>query len=302
MNRITFLKALDTVAGKGIMALMPRAGAPPHVDMDRVGRVLFIRPGGIGDFVLLLPSINALASRFPGIRIDVLCEKRNAGVADFSDKIDNVYLYDRGGDLVKCLKNRYAIVIDSEQWYRLSAVIARLTGAPVRIGFNTNERGKIFTHRTPYDKDEYEALCFSCLIEPLLGQAPDLSAAGPFVTVPDNLPQRLTSLLKSSPIAVAPGASVEEKRFSPERFAQIVSKFTEEGYPVVLLGASTDKADAETITRLSPGCLDLTGKTSLSETASILKMSRLLLTTDSGLLHLAYGLGTPTVALFGCSN
>lgn len=302
MNSITFLKALDTVVGKGIMALLPRTSSSPPVDMKRTSRVLFIRPGGIGDFLLLLPTINAMASGFPHIRIDVLCEKRNSGVAAFTSNFNNVYLYDRGVDLVKCLKKRYDIVIDTEQWHRLSAVTAYLTGAPLRIGFTTNERGKVFTHRIHYDENTYETLCFSRLIEPLLGQTPNSSASGPFVKSPDSLPPRLTSMLKRSPIAVAPGASAKEKLFPPEKFARIVSEFADKGHSVILLGSSKDKVTTGTISRLSPGCIDLAGETSLAETASILKLSRLLLTTDSALLHLAVGLGIPTVALFGCSN
>ena len=302
MNRITFLKILDVLAGKGIMALMPAARPSLPIVMDNATRALFIRPGGIGDFVLLLPAINALAHRFPGIRIDVLCEKRNAGVADLTRNIRTVYRYDHGVDIIRCLRNSYDVVIDTEQWYRLSAVVARFTGARVRVGFDTNDREKAFTHRIPYDKNEYEALSFSRLTEPLTYSHIDLSSSIPFVEAPDALPAHLSSRLDGLTVAIAPGASLKEKRFSTEKFGGIASELAGEGYTVVLLGSSSDKADAEKITRLSPGCLDLTGKTSLAEAASILKISRLLLTTDSALLHIAAGLGTPTVALFGCSN
>jgi len=91
-------------------------------------------PAGIGDAVLLIPAIEAVRMKFPDARIDILCEKRNADIFILTKMVNKVYLYDRGLELFKCLRNNYDVVIDTEQWHRLSAIVARMTGTPIRIG------------------------------------------------------------------------------------------------------------------------------------------------------------------------
>ena len=72
------------------------------------------------------------------------------------------------------------------------------------------------------------------------------------------------------------------------------------GYKIVILGSDPDREDADRINKYTGNnCIDLTGKTSLMDVAVILKKSRLLVTADSGLMHIAYAVGTPTVSLFG---
>ena len=146
MNKINFLKSLDKALGKPLISLLSIRWAPRRNTLGIARRILFIRPGGIGDATLLLPAIKKLIAKFPETHIDVLCEKRNADIFKLAEDVNNLYLYDRGLELLACLKNTYDVVIDTEQWHRLSAVIAHLTGAPIRIGFDTNERSKLFTH------------------------------------------------------------------------------------------------------------------------------------------------------------
>jgi ADP-heptose:LPS heptosyltransferase len=71
------------------------------------------------------------------------------------------------------------------------------------------------------------------------------------------------------------------------------------GYKIVMLGTDVDKKEAEKIKKYVPDSIDLTGKTNLGETAYILSHSKALITGDSGLMHIAYAVGTPTVTLFG---
>jgi ADP-heptose:LPS heptosyltransferase len=66
-----------------------------------------------------------------------------------------------------------------------------------------------------------------------------------------------------------------------------------------LLGSSADKADADLIRKKAPDTTDLAGKTDLRQVATVLGMSSLLISADSGLLHIAYAVDTPTVSLFG---
>ncbi len=297
--KIKVLKLIDGSIGRAFVRFIPIF---PENTLNRIEKILIIRPGGIGDAVLLLPAIQALREKFGDSRIDVLCEKRNGKIFGLSGGIDNVYLYDRGLDLFRCLKNRYDVVIDTEQWHRLSAVIAYLTGAAMRIGFATNERERLFTHKVAYSHKEYEVYSFLRLIEPPAGHVPGFKTEVPFITAPDELLSvRLrTDMGKDKKvIAVFPGASVVERRWGGDRFGKVAQAFQDKGYRIVILGSRADGEAAEVIKRHAPGCVDLTGKTGLAEVAAVLRHSRVLLSADSGLMHIAYAVGTPTVSLFG---
>ncbi len=164
------------MAGSALISILRRIGRVDKTWKSRATetfeQILVIRPGGIGDAVLLLPALAEIRNYCPNAHIDILCEKRNQGVFHLSGDINRIYLYDSGWGLLKCLRNSYDAVIDTEQWHRLSAIIAYLTGAHMRVGFNTNERGELFTHQVPYGHDDYEGLSFFNLIAPVVGITP----------------------------------------------------------------------------------------------------------------------------------
>ena len=311
MTKIKLLKSIDGFLGKPLVYLLP--GINKSYKAATAGgsrRILIIRPGGIGDAVLLLPAINTLKAKLPDSEIDVLSERRNAEVFEFSNDIGRIYLYDRGMDIVKCLRNEYDVVVDTEQWHRLSAVVAYLTGAAVRIGFDTNERGRLFTHRIPYRQDDYEVYSFLNLIEPLInnlefGSCVSSSAFDldrPFLNIEDTLSvdsSYSTFKLQPPVIAISPGASVDERRWGGDRFGKVARALRNRGYRIVILGSGADTKDAGAIKKYVDDCVDLTGKTTIKDAAAILKGCKLLLSADSGLMHIAYAAGTATVSLFG---
>ena len=298
MNKITLLKSVDKVVGKFLVSLLDKKARPERTPRD-INSILIIRPGGIGDAVLLLPAIRALKSRFPEASIDVLCEKRNAGIFGLTEDIDHVYLYDKGSEIFRCLRNKYDVVIDTEQWHRLSAVIAYLAGARARIGFDTNERRKLFTHTVSYSHDDYEADSFLHLVSPLTGEVRTFQPDEPFIKISAHVPAGLLPASGRKLIAIFPGASVAERRWGGEKFGKLAKILCDKGYDIAVLGSSADRGDADEIRHLLPGCIDLAGKTSLKEVAAVLKNCRLLISADSGILHIAYGVGTSTVSLFG---
>jgi lipopolysaccharide heptosyltransferase II len=314
-NKIKFLKSVDKVVGKPLVYLLPSLYKSRRDMRVPAERILVIRPGGIGDAVLLLPAIRILKTLLPDTGIDILCEKRNFSIFQLSKEVGGLYLYDRDMELLKCLRNKYDIVIDTEQWHRLSAVVALLTGAPIRVGFNTNERVRVFTHTLPYSHDDYEVYSFLRLIEPLTESLdpgacwqesvfdPDKAFIEPTEEAVDRdvlatLKEALRRWSKGL-VAISPGATVEERRWGGNRYGRVAERLTEEGYGILILGTGAEKGDAERILSFAEECVDLTGKTDLKAAAFILKNCRLFIGPDSGLLHIAYAVGTPTVSLFG---
>jgi ADP-heptose:LPS heptosyltransferase len=294
--QIQLLKLIDKVLGSFVAACLPAARARQVLPR----RILLIRPGGIGDAVLLVPAILALREKFPEAEISVLAERRNGPVFSLCSAVDCLLLYDNIFDLIKTMGGRYDLVIDTEQWHRLSAVVGRLTGAPFSIGFATNNRKRLFSHQIGYSHDDYEGASFLNLLRPL-GITP-VALRFPFLTVPGQAARRAAELLaplSGKPlVAIFPGASIAERRWGAERFRSVAELLAKSGMAVVVVGGPADAADGELAVAGGFG-LNLAGKTTLAETAAVIASSALLVSGDSGVLHIAVGLGVATVSLFG---
>jgi len=294
-----FLKSVDSIVGRLASHLLPSPAKPLSITCVR--SILIIRPGGIGDAALLAPAIGLLKTHLPDTSIDVLAERRNAGVFSLVPGIRNLFLYDTPSDLIKVIGGDYDAVIDTEQWHRLSAVVARLTGAPVLIGFGTNERRKLFNNYVSYCHGDYEVNSFIHLLEPL-GITAIWNESTPFLEIPEIIGQENSlsdKLLDERPyVAIFPGASIKERQWGMHHFREIVSRLEVEGVMVVVIGGVEDRAQGEEIVA-GGRALNLAGTMNLAGTAKIISRAALLLSGDSGVLHLGVGLGVETISLFG---
>lgn len=262
--------------------------------------LLLIRPGGIGDAVLLVPAIREFKTKFPDSEVTVLAERRNGSVFSLCSYVSKVLFYDRPAQLLAAMSRRYDLVIDTEQWHRLSAVVARTVRSDLKIGFATNERQRLFNATIAYGHEDYEVDSFLRLLEPVELKCPKVCF--PFLTVPESAKRlaerKLEFLAGQRFVAFFPGASIPERRWGPEKFHQLAIWLNGLGLQVVVVGGGQDRVSGESILCGDQG-INLAGKTSLAETAAVLQRSRLLVSGDSGVLHLAVGLDVPTVSLFG---
>jgi ADP-heptose:LPS heptosyltransferase len=294
-----FLKKVDGIFGSLLVRLCP--SPKKKVSLHTSSRLLLIRPGGIGDAVLLVPVVGRLREVFPSARIEVLAEKRNSGVFALCPEIDQVMCYDRPKDLFAILSNSYDVIIDSEQWHRLSAIVARMIRSKIKIGYGTNDRKRLFTQSIEYRHENYEMDSFLELLEPM-GIEPPATIPSPFLTVPsveqDSTDKILEHYRQKPFIVLFPGASIAERCWGVEKFRQLARRLIAEGLAVVVVGGKEDIATGRSIEN-GLSILNLTGKTSLCGTAGVLNRSQLLISGDSGVLHVGVGLGISTVSLFG---
>ncbi len=306
--KIEGLKKLDRVVG-GIACSVSKLFVKPRVNSSAsIPKILLIRPGGIGDAALLYPALRALREEFPEAQINVLAEKRNAGILIGCSYIDRVFLYDRRPpvELFEALGSGYDIVVDTEQWHRLTAAFSYLTRASQRVGYATNRRGELFTHPVPYSHDDYEVYSFLNLISAITKNRYEFNEDTPFIPLEDGLKEKACPILSNfkdnwnGVVGMFAGATVEERRWGVENFSELSEALSCEGYGTVLLGGRSDIKDARVFELNSKGiCLNLVAKLPLMETAAVISQVDLFITGDSGLMHVAYGVGTPTVSLFG---
>lgn len=298
-GQIRLLKLADRFLGEILARVLPGccfSNIPTVVPRS----VLLIRPGGIGDAVLLFPAICSFKKLYPDCEISVLAERRNGATFALCPDVSQVLLYDRPNELLAAIRQRYDVVIDTEQWHRLSAIVARLIRANLKIGFATNERKRLFNVAVPYANLDYEPSSFLRLLEPL--GIKDQTVEYPFLAVPEHIglqaQKKLVSLADQAFVALFPGASIPEKRWGAEKYHRLATWLDQHGLLVVVVGGGQDREVGE---KILAGCqgLNLAGATSLAETAAVLQRSSLLVTGDSGVLHMAVGLDVPTVSLFG---
>ncbi len=303
-----FIKVADATVGRGLCLLLAPFGAGARgEDADLPPRrVLVIRPGGIGDAVLFIPMLRALRAAWPDAELDLLAERRNASVVEPTGLVDRVYRYDRFPfDLIAIVRRRYDMVIDTEQFHCLSAIVAWMTRAPRRVGFGTTFRRRLFTRAVGYNLETYEAEMFLALARAATGTECCWDPDAPFYPLPDDAKrfarQALASLKPSQKVAIHPGASIPERRWPPERYARLAQLLADHGVGVVVLGGATDVVAAGAIATGLAGSafVNLAGRCSLVQAAAVVAECDMYISADSGVLHLAYALGTPTVHLFG---
>lgn len=251
--------------------------------------------------------IHALRDAFRAARVDVLAEKRNAGVYRVADGVSRIYRYDANplSVLQRLRRSRYDAIIDTEQFHHFSLVLANALRPRVLCGFDSPARGRLQTHSVAYGDDVYEGRSFLRLAEALVGAPIPFDPEAPFVEVVAGArawaERALEPVGGRELIAVSPAAGGPYRLWPAARYAEVIQALIDRGDCVVLLGGRDGLEAAKQIVAGcgSSGLLDLTGQTTLAQTAAVLRRARLCLSADTGVMHLAYGVGTATLSLFG---
>lgn len=298
---IRYIKMIDSVIGKLVVSLLPLPLRPRL--LKSYSSFLIIRPGGIGDAVHLFPMIQLLKTHYPYATVDILAEKRNSTVFALSPDVSKVLRYDVPFEFLSLISRPYDVVIDTEQWHHLSAIVARFMRSAITIGFGSNERRRMLTFPMPYSHDEYELESFIRLLIPLgVIQSADIHNRMPWIHVSESVSKMAEVFLRSLSgrdfVAIFPGASIPERRWNVERFRSVALQLQESGLDIVVVGGGGDLFAGGRICEAG-AAINTAGKTNLLESAAIIRRAALLISGDSGILHLGVALGTPTVSLFG---
>jgi len=322
LDRKPLLKAVDSSVGPllcsllGAAASSARHGSPPDPILpDKVRRMLIIRPGGIGDMIVLLPVLQQVRSLLPRVEMDLVCETRNMAVLRLAGLDSCAMPYDARPFrfLSRLRRCRYDIVIDTEQFHHFSAVFGAMSGAPVRIGFKINpRRNPLYSHLVDYSVSGPEGRQFARLFEPLGVDPAACALEGCLANGDTDRLLRARGVPRALPpdgrfVAVHPGASTRYKEWVPDRFAGVAMALSREcDLTPVLIGGRRDRGNcthiADSIERSGGRAAAVVVPDDLIGAASVLTKARLFIGVDSGLAHLAVALGRPTVVLFGPSD
>jgi ADP-heptose:LPS heptosyltransferase len=163
----------------------------------------------------------------------------------------------------------------------------------------------LLTHPVAYNKSDYEAVSFLKLARSVTGTGVAFDKESPFLEIPRThllWADKITGSMKTPDIVtIAPGATAKDRIWPKDRYIQVIHWLLQNGYCVLLLGGKDALGVSKTITKdfEQDEVRNLCGKNSLPESAALIHKARAHLSSDTGILHVAYGLGTPTVSLFG---
>ncbi len=276
-------------------------------------RILLIKLSSLGDIVHTLPALAALRTRFPSARIDWLVARGYEDLLEGHPALDGVRVFERkwiaglrvNRRLLEGLRSgRYDVVLDFQGLFR-SGLLAFLARAPRRIGFaNGREMSPWFyTERMTPPPDRLHAVDrYLALLEPLGIREPAVEFPLSWgVEVEDAVSALLVDGGEDRPLAVLhPFGRWPTKRWEHGRYLAVAQKLASSGWQVAFVGGRGHRADVKGwLGNASPRVMNLVGKLSLKGLAALLKRARVLVTNDSGPMHLAVAVGTPVVALFG---
>lgn len=255
-------------------------------------RILFISLSNIGDAVMTTPVLQALHDRFPEARIDIVGDVRSSELFRYCPCRDRILHKDkrgwlRGGPaLIRELRRRrYQLVVDLR-----TDGLAWFLRADKRL---TKHRAR---HYGVHAVERYMGV-----IRSLHGDRP-IPACKVWLndTVRKEAQERLGEFSGRRLIGLGPGANWHGKIWPPENFVCLIEKVCSRFDGVILLGNAEDSKRSEVISEQAGiDCLDFCGRTSLLEAAALLEKVSVFVGNDSGLGHMASGVDTATLTLFG---
>ncbi|MBI2094338.1 MAG: lipopolysaccharide heptosyltransferase II [Candidatus Omnitrophica bacterium] len=281
-------------------------------------RLLLIRLDRLGDVVLSIPTIEMLRRYFPHVFLAIMVRPACKDVVENHPALNELLLYDKEGTdgtwlgtvrFAKKLRRfqfDMALVLHPSSRSHWIPWLARI---PIRIGFNRKSPW-LLTHRLPHEKQEgqkHEALYTLGTLR-IFGITPIENPPPPVIILQPAAIRRVKTLLQEaglktqeSLIAIHPSASCISKRWMPERFAQVADWLVQnDGAKVCLIAGAEDRSLADAVARLMrQPSLNLAGKLTVAELAALLTQCRLLLSNDSGPVHVAAAVGIPVVDIFG---
>lgn len=286
--------------------------------MDKFKKILVVRTDRIGDVVLSTPVLRALRDNYPRSYIAVMVSPQARELVEDNPYLNEVIVYDKDKKdrgllgfwrFVMGLKRKkfdLAIVLHTKKRTNL---ITYLADIPKRIGYHDTKFGFLLTdkikdtrmlglhHEVDYCLDILRKLGLT-----IKERIPHLAVKKECVFEADALLLEAGIKREDKIAGIHPGASCISKRWLKDRFVVLANHLVEDyGLKIVLFACGTDDmAVANDIAKeVRYPAINLAGKTSLSQLAALLKRCRLLISNDSGPVHIASAVGIPVISIFG---
>ena len=261
----------------------------------------------LGDLILTTPLISSLKALYPDSHISLIAKPFGKEVFKNNPYLDELIIFDKKKQstfsLIKKLKvSKFDIAISPHRSHRASYSLF-LARIPERIGFDKAGFSFLYTKRAKHTFDGTHEIDRNFrLLEFLpnfdknkLQKYPQI-----FLTEEENNFYKNFTLEKNNYIVVAPGSKWQTKKWTEEGFREVIKRLSED-FKIVLIGG---KEDIQTSEKILEGLnikniINITGKTNLRQSFSIIKNAKALISNDSAPVHMAVAFNTPVVDIYG---
>jgi len=280
-----------------------------------INNILIVGPSWVGDMVMAQCLFKLLKRRNPDVVIDVLAPAWSFSLLRVMPEIRNGIIMPMAHGELR-LKERYkigkqlrankydqAIVLPNSF---KSALIPFFAKIPIRTGWSREGRLLILNDVRRLDKKRYPLMIEQYLA---LGLPENEQLQKPYPlpelkVTPEFQKQTFDKFkidLSKPTLALCPGAEFgPAKRWPEDHFAEVASKKLADGWNVLLLGSQKDRVVTDQIDKITDNrCINLSGTTNLDEAIALLSGSKMVISNDSGLMHIAAALDRKLIALYG---
>ena len=281
--------------------------------MEDYRHILLIKPSSLGDIVHAMPTCAAIRRAYPKARLTWLVKHQWAGLVERIDGVDRVWpvkstLKGWLSQVSLLRAEHFDLVVDLQGLFR-SAAIGSLSGSPLLVGFANGREGSpwFYSKRVPVPQSEMHAVDRYLLVAKAVG-AVETGAPEFRFRIPQTDHEEVDRLLSQSGItpgmswvAMNVSARWPTKRWPAASFAETADRLRQEGCgAVVMIGGPDERAEVAAVSgMMKTPPIDLAGATAVGLLPALLSRASMLITNDSGPMHVAAAVGIPVVALFG---
>jgi len=286
-------------------------------DYSSYKKILIVRTDRIGDVLLTTPVIKALRDSLPQAYIAIMVNPSTLDIVKDNPYLDEVIVYDKENlhrgiwrnlkFVLGLRKKRFDLALVLHTKNRTN-IICFLSGIKERVGFYNKKFGFLLTKKLADTKPRGEKHEVDYCLDVVRAIGVEPKERRLFMPKDSDSEKYIDEILKENNIsakdklvAIHPGASCISKRWFPERFAETADILIDE-YNVKILVIAGEKDilySKRVISKIRNKVIDLSGRTSLRQLASLLSRCSLLISNDSGPCHIATAVGCPVIAIFG---
>jgi predicted lipopolysaccharide heptosyltransferase III len=275
-----------------------------------IKKILVINLAFIGDVLLTTPVCRGLRATYPNATIDMLVIPLTEQVAVGNPYVNRVIVYDKRGRhkhfgalcaLIGRLRREHYDLSLAMNFAVRGALLAWASGVKRRVGYDRQHAPWFLTDIADSSREQirHETENHLAILKPLQISSNDTSLVFKVKASDRESLSHKVFFTERPALAVCPFGSYPKKSWNTDRYGQLIQKLTDT-YQCFLLGSNGERAGLEEIAAKSGKSVPvLGGNLTLGELAALLQQVKLLITVDTGPMHLANAVGTPVVALFG---
>ena len=280
-------------------------------------KILIVTKNWLGDILFEIPAIQAIRENFPKAHLTALAPARCQEILQAVPYLDEVRVFDeRSGEKSLPSKVHFMGWLRQQKFDQVflfhrsftRSLLTALGGIPQRVGYETSKRKWLLTRPVPLPSRPLHQVDFFLVLLKWAGLKVNFESECQFFYRPDDNAKayalmEANGLREENFVAFHVGANWGPKRWPANHFAELAGRLQKNfSCPVVLTGSQSDERIATEIVKIySQGnnLISLCGKTSLGVLGALYQKAAFVVSSDSGPLHIASGVGTPVVALFG---